>query len=113
MRLCAHRHLRNAGDSRPWEMGRILAKRYELTFRSILIRFHRDGNIVLPPRVTAGMDLPWRSSEEDHGSRLASDVARRSCLVCAPSRNQVAISAPRGPMQKLDLPKASTELESW
>jgi len=59
-----------------WKWCEVLAKRYPRVDVDPDRIYVRDGKIYTSAGVTAGMDLALALVEEDHGSRLALDVAR-------------------------------------
>jgi transcriptional regulator GlxA family with amidase domain len=73
--------------------------------------FIRDGNVYTSAGVTAGMDLALALVEEDHGSRLALQVARNLVLYLRRPGGQSQFSAALS-MQLTDR-KPLRELESW
>jgi transcriptional regulator GlxA family with amidase domain len=73
--------------------------------------FIRDGNMYTSAGVTAGMDLALALVEEDHGSRLALQVARNLVLYLRRPGGQSQFSAALS-MQLTDR-KPLRELESW
>jgi transcriptional regulator GlxA family with amidase domain len=73
--------------------------------------FIRDGNVYTSAGVTAGMDLALALVEEDHGSRLALQVARNLVLYLRRPGGQSQFSAVLS-MQLTDR-KPLRELESW
>ena len=70
-----------------------------------------DGNVYTSAGVTAGMDLALALVEEDHGSRLALQVARNLVLYLRRPGGQSQFSAALS-MQLTDR-KPLRELESW
>ena len=73
--------------------------------------FIRDGNVYTSAGVTAGMDLALALVEEDHGSRLALQVARNLVLYLRRPGGQSQFSAALS-MQLTDR-KPLRELEAW
>jgi transcriptional regulator GlxA family with amidase domain len=73
--------------------------------------FVRDGNVYTSAGVTAGMDLALALVEEDHGSRLALQVARNLVLYLRRPGGQSQFSAALS-LQLTDR-KPLRELESW
>jgi transcriptional regulator GlxA family with amidase domain len=73
--------------------------------------FIRDGNVYTSAGVTAGMDLALALVEEDHGSRLALQVARNLVLYLRRPGGQSQFSAALS-LQLTDR-KPLRELESW
>jgi transcriptional regulator GlxA family with amidase domain len=73
--------------------------------------FVRDENIYTSAGVTAGMDLALALVEEDHGSRLALQVARNLVLYLRRPGSQSQFSAALS-LQATDR-KPLRELESW
>ncbi len=73
--------------------------------------FIRNGNVYTSAGVTAGMDLALALVEEDHGSRLALQVARNLVLYLRRPGGQSQFSAALS-MQLTDR-KPFRELESW
>jgi transcriptional regulator GlxA family with amidase domain len=73
--------------------------------------FIRDENVYTSAGVTAGMDLALALVEEDHGSRLALQVARNLVLYLRRPGGQSQFSAALS-MQLTDR-KPLRELESW
>src|ERR1700730_5559853 len=71
----------------------------------------RDGNVYTSAGVTAGMDLALALVEEDHGSRLALEVARDLVLYLRRPGGQSQFSAALA-MQLTDR-QPLRELESW
>src|SRR5204862_1549760 len=73
--------------------------------------FIRDGNVYTSAGVTAGMDLALALVEEDHGSRLALQVARNLVLYLRRPGGQSQFSAALS-LQLTDR-KPLRELEGW
>jgi transcriptional regulator GlxA family with amidase domain len=73
--------------------------------------FVHDGNVYTSAGVTAGMDLALALVEEDHGSRLALQVARNLVLYLRRPGGQSQFSAALS-MQLTDR-KPLRELEAW
>ena len=73
--------------------------------------FVRDGNVYTSAGVTTGMDLALALVEEDHGSRLALQVARNLVLYLRRPGGQSQFSAALS-LQLTDR-KPLRELESW
>jgi transcriptional regulator GlxA family with amidase domain len=73
--------------------------------------FVRDENVYTSAGVTAGMDLALALVEEDHGSRLALQVARNLVLYLRRPGNQSQFSAALS-LQLTDR-KPLRELEAW
>ncbi|MFL6500937.1 MAG: GlxA family transcriptional regulator [Candidatus Udaeobacter sp.] len=73
--------------------------------------FVRDGNVYTSAGVTAGMDLALALVEEDHGSRLALQVARNLVLYLRRPGGQSQFSAALS-LQLTDR-KPLLELETW
>jgi len=73
--------------------------------------FIRDGNVYTSAGITAGMDLALALVEEDHGSRLALQVARNLVLYLRRPGGQSQFSAALS-LQLTDR-KPLRELESW
>jgi transcriptional regulator GlxA family with amidase domain len=73
--------------------------------------FVRDENVYTSAGVTAGMDLALALVEEDHGSRLALQVARNLVLYLRRSGGQSQFSAALS-LQLTDR-KPLLELEAW
>src|SRR5207248_1692066 len=73
--------------------------------------FVRDGNVYTSAGVTAGMDLALALVEEDHGSRLALQVARNLVLYLRRPGGQSQFSAALS-LQLTDR-KPLRELEAW
>ena len=73
--------------------------------------FVRDGNVYTSAGVTAGMDLALALVEEDHGSRLALQVARNLVLYLRRPGGQSQFSAALS-LQLTDR-KPLRELEGW
>jgi transcriptional regulator GlxA family with amidase domain len=73
--------------------------------------FIRDGNVYTSAGVTAGMDLALALVEEDHGSRLALQVARNLVLYLRRPGGQSQFSAALS-LQLTDR-KPLRELEAW
>lgn len=73
--------------------------------------FVRDGNIYTSAGVTAGMDLALALIEEDHGSRLALDVARDLVLYLRRPGGQSQFSAAL--LMQLTDRQPLRDLESW
>jgi transcriptional regulator GlxA family with amidase domain len=94
-----------------WKWCEILAKRYVHLQVDPEPIFIRDGNIYTSAGVTAGMDLALALVEEDHGSRLALEVARDLVLYLRRPGGQSQFSAALA-MQLTDR-KPLRELESW
>lgn len=63
-----------------WKYCELLARKYPATDVNPDPIFIRDGNVYTSAGVTAGMDLSLALIEEDHGSRLALEVAREFVL---------------------------------
>jgi transcriptional regulator GlxA family with amidase domain len=94
-----------------WKWCDILAKRYVHLQVDPDPIFIRDGNIYTSAGVTAGMDLALALVEEDHGPRLALEVARDLVLYVRRAGGQSQLSAALA-MQLADR-KPLRELEWW
>jgi len=60
-----------------WEMADVLAKRYPRIFVDGDRIFTKDGKVWTSAGVSAGTDLALAMVEEDHGHKLALEIARR------------------------------------
>ncbi len=94
-----------------WNWCELLAKKYPRADVDPNPIFIRDGNVYTSAGVTAGMDLALALVEEDHGSRLALQVARNLVLYLRRPGGQSQFSAALS-MQLTDR-KPLRELESW
>jgi transcriptional regulator GlxA family with amidase domain len=94
-----------------WKWCGILASRYPQVQVDPDPIFIRDGNVYTSAGVTAGMDLALALVEEDHGSRLALEVARDLVLYLRRPGGQSQFSAALA-MQLTDR-QPLRELESW
>jgi transcriptional regulator GlxA family with amidase domain len=94
-----------------WNWCALLAKRCPRAEVDPNPIFVCDGNVYTSAGVTAGMDLALALVEEDHGSRLALQVARNLVLYLRRSGGQSQFSAALS-MQLTDR-KPLRELESW
>jgi transcriptional regulator GlxA family with amidase domain len=94
-----------------WNWCALLAKRCPRADVDPNPIFIRDGNVYTSAGVTAGMDLALALVEEDHGSRLALQVARNLVLYLRRPGGQSQFSAALS-MQLTDR-KPLRELESW
>jgi len=94
-----------------WNWCALLAKRCPQADVDPNPIFVCDGNVYTSAGVTAGMDLALALVEEDHGSRLALQVARNLVLYLRRSGGQSQFSAALS-MQLTDR-KPLRELESW
>jgi transcriptional regulator GlxA family with amidase domain len=94
-----------------WNWCQRLAERYpEVRVEPDLI-FIRDGNVYTSAGVTAGMDLALALIEDDHGSRLALQVARQLVLYLRRPGGQSQFSAALS-LQLSDR-QPLRELQSW
>jgi transcriptional regulator GlxA family with amidase domain len=94
-----------------WNWCQHLARRYpQVTVEPDPI-FVRDGNLYTSAGVTAGMDLALALVEEDHGSRLALQVARQLVLYLRRPGGQSQFSAALS-LQLSDR-QPLRELHSW
>lgn len=94
-----------------WNWCQHLARRYpQITVEPDPI-FIRDGNVYTSAGVTAGMDLALALVEEDHGSRLALQVARHLVLYLRRPGGQSQFSAALS-LQLSDR-QPLRELHSW
>ena len=93
-----------ANELKPSDMEKEAAARASL-------RFVRDGNVYTSAGVTAGMDLALALVEEDHGSRLALQVARHLVLYLRRPGGQSQFSAALS-LQLSDR-QPLRELHSW
>jgi transcriptional regulator GlxA family with amidase domain len=94
-----------------WRWCELLARKYPRADVDPNPIFVRDGNVYTSAGVTAGMDLALALVEEDHGSRLALQVARNLVLYMRRPGGQSQFSAALS-MQLTDR-KPLLELESW
>ena len=94
-----------------WNWCALLARKYPRTDVDPDPIFIRDENVYTSAGVTAGMDLALALVEEDHGSRLALQVARNLVLYLRRPGGQSQFSAALA-MQLTDR-KPLRELESW
>jgi len=94
-----------------WNWCALLAKRCPRADVDPNPIFIRDGNVYTSAGVTAGMDLALALVEEDHGSRLALQVARNLVLYLRRPGGQSQFSAALS-LQLTDR-KPLRELESW
>ena len=94
-----------------WNWCALLARKYPRTDVDPNPIFIRDENVYTSAGVTAGMDLALALVEEDHGSRLALQVARNLVLYLRRPGGQSQFSAALA-MQLTDR-KPLRELESW
>src|SRR6202035_2111180 len=94
-----------------WKWCGILASRYPQVQVDPDPIFIRDGNIYTSAGVTAGMDLALALVEEDHGSRLALEVARDLVLYLRRPGGQSQFSAALS-LQATDR-KPLRDLEAW
>src|SRR5213080_184696 len=94
-----------------WNWCALLARKYPRTEVDPDPIFVRDGTVYTSAGVTAGMDLALALVEEDHGSRLALQVARNLVLYLRRPGGQSQFSAALS-MQLTDR-KPLRELESW
>ena len=94
-----------------WKWCELLARKYPRIDVNPDPIFIRDGNVYTSAGVTAGMDLALALVEEDHGSRLALDVARELVLYLRRPGGQSQFSAALS-MQLSDR-EPLRELESW
>ena len=94
-----------------WNWCELLARKYPRTNVDPDPIFVRDGAVYTSAGVTAGMDLALALVEEDHGSRLALEVARNLVLYLRRPGGQSQFSAALS-MQLTDK-KPLLELESW
>jgi transcriptional regulator GlxA family with amidase domain len=76
-----------------WKWCEMLAKKYPRVDVDPDPIFIRDGNVYTSAGVTAGMDLALALVEEDHGSRLALEVARDLVLYLRRPGGQSQFSA--------------------
>ena len=101
---------RPPGDN-PLELVRASGQKYPRADVDPNPIFVRDGNVYTSAGVTAGMDLALALVEEDHGSRLALQVARNLVLYLRRPGGQSQFSAALS-MQLTDR-KPLRELEAW
>ena len=94
-----------------WNWCALLARKYPRTEVDPDPIFVRDGMVYTSAGVTAGMDLALALVEEDHGSRLALQVARNLVLYLRRPGGQSQFSAALS-MQLTDR-KPLRELEAW
>jgi len=94
-----------------WNWCALLARKYPRTEVDPDPIFVRDGMVYTSAGVTAGMDLALALVEEDHGSRLALQVARNLVLYLCRPGGQSQFSAALS-MQLTDR-KPLRELEAW
>jgi len=94
-----------------WKWCETLARKYPQVDVDPNPIFICDGNVYTSAGVTAGMDLALALVEEDHGSRLALEVARDLVLYLRRPGGQSQFSAALS-MQITDR-KPLRELESW
>ena len=94
-----------------WNWCDLLAKRAPRTHVDPDPIFVRDENVYTSAGITAGMDLALALVEEDHGSRLALQVARNLVLYLRRSGGQSQFSAALS-LQLTDQ-KPLRELEAW
>lgn len=94
-----------------WNWCSLLSRKYPRTNVDPDPIFVRDGNVYTSAGVTAGMDLALALVEEDHGSRLALQVARNLVLYLRRPGGQSQFSAALS-MQLTDR-KPLRELEAW
>jgi transcriptional regulator GlxA family with amidase domain len=94
-----------------WNWCELLTRKYPRADVDSNPIFIRDGNVYTSAGVTAGMDLALALVEEDHGSRLALQVARNLVLYLRRPGGQSQFSAALS-MQLTDR-KPLRELESW
>jgi transcriptional regulator GlxA family with amidase domain len=94
-----------------WNWCEFLTKRCPRTDVDPNPIFVRDGNVYTSAGVTAGMDLALALVEEDHGSRLALQVARNLVLYLRRPGGQSQFSAALS-LQLTDR-KPLRELEAW
>ena len=76
-----------------WNWCQRLARRYPRVMVEPHPIFIRDGNVYTSAGVTAGMDLALALVEDDHGSRLALQVARQLVLYLRRPGGQAQFSA--------------------
>src|SRR5437899_2759268 len=94
-----------------WNWCALLARKYPRTEVDPDPIFVRDGIVYTSAGVTAGMDLALALVEEDHGSRLALQVARNLVLYLRRPGGQSQFSAALS-LQLTDR-KPLRELEAW
>jgi len=94
-----------------WNWCELLARNYPRADVDPNPIFVCDGNVYTSAGVTAGMDLALALVEEDHGSRLALQVARNLVLYLRRPGGQSQFSAALS-LQLTDR-KPLRELESW
>jgi transcriptional regulator GlxA family with amidase domain len=94
-----------------WNWCELLARKYPRTDVDPNPIFVRDENVYTSAGVTAGMDLALALVEEDHGSRLALQVARNLVLYLRRPGGQSQFSAALS-LQLTDR-KPLRELEAW
>ena len=94
-----------------WNWCALLARKYPRADVDPNPIFIRDENVYTSAGVTAGMDLALALVEEDHGSRLALQVARNLVLYLRRPGGQSQFSAALA-LQLTDR-KPLRELESW
>jgi transcriptional regulator GlxA family with amidase domain len=94
-----------------WNWCERLARRYPQVRVEPHPIFIRDGNVYTSAGVTAGMDLALALVEDDHGSRLALQVARQLVLYLRRPGGQAQFSAALS-LQLSDR-QPLRELQSW
>lgn len=94
-----------------WKWCEILAKKYPSIDVDPDPIFVRDGKVYTSAGVTAGMDLALALVEEDHGSRLALEVARDLVLYLRRSGGQSQFSVALS--TQLSDRKPLRELAAW
>jgi transcriptional regulator GlxA family with amidase domain len=94
-----------------WKYCEMLARRYPDIHVNPDPIFVRDGNVYTSAGVTAGMDLSLALVEEDHGSRLALEVARDFVLYLRRPGGQAQFSTALS-MQSTN-PGAFQDLVPW
>ena len=94
-----------------WRWCELLARKHPRTHVDPNPIFVCDGNVYTSAGVTAGMDLALALVEEDHGSRLALQVARNLVLYLRRPGGQSQFSAALS-LQLTDR-KPLRELEAW
>lgn len=94
-----------------WNWCQRLARRYPQIEVEPDPIFIRDGSVYTSAGVTAGMDLALALVEEDHGSRLALEVARQLVLYLRRPGGQSQFSAALS--QQLSDRQPLRELQSW
>jgi transcriptional regulator GlxA family with amidase domain len=94
-----------------WNWCELLGRRYPRVAVDADPIFIRDGNVYTSAGVTAGMDLALALVEEDHGARLALQVARQLVLYLRRPGGQSQFSAALS--MQLSEREPLRELQSW